>query len=54
MLICAVLAFAFYAIGLGTVNEVTILAGLLCEGMFWARVSRMRRIRVSLKAVEKL
>ena len=47
MLLCAVLAFAFYAIGLGTVSEVAVLAGLLCEGMFWARVSRTRRMRLN-------
>ena len=49
MLLCAVLAFAFafYAIGLGTVSEVAVLAGLLCEGMFWARVSRTLRMRLN-------
>ena len=54
VLFCAVLAVAFYAIGYGMVSEVAILAGLLCEGMFWARVSRTRRICASLKSAAKV
>ena len=49
MLGCAVLALAFYAIGLGMLSGVAILAALLFEAMFWGRLSRTWRVSASLK-----
>ena len=49
--LCAVLAVAFYAIGLGMLSGVAIFAGLLFEAIFWVRLSRTRRVDASLKDV---
>ncbi len=49
MLLCAVLAVGFYAIGLGMLSGVAILAGLPFEAMFWMCVGRTRPMRARLE-----